>query len=143
MERNFKDCYISFNDNIFEIGNKKIKRQIKIIDNMPVSQFVKGESTIWEKGNTAMFNITDFDFAGAKISFDSYVASFGGESCEALIGEIIYDTADTKIKQVFYIFPETGAISYKLYLKGKVKIKRRSVYACLVKALFICLRKKG
>lgn len=27
--------------------------------------------------------------------------------------------------------------------KGKVKIKRRSVYACLVKALFICLRKKG
>lgn len=120
IEKSFKDCYVKFIDDKLTIGNSKIKREIIFKNNVPLSISLSSCHDIWSGGNTAMFNVGDFDFENAEIKTNSYISSFGGRSSEALFLEIEYVTTDTSIKQVFYIFPDICAISYSLYLKGKI-----------------------
>lgn len=122
MRKEFKDCFVSYGDGVFTIGNSKIERQIKIKDGIPVSMYLKSGENIWETGNFAMFNPALFDFKNAITEADFYVSDFEGESEEALVGELLYKTDKTTIKQVFYIFPDTPAVSLKLYLKGKAEL---------------------
>lgn len=120
MEKIFKDCYIKYENETFIIGNSKIERIIKINDNKPVSVSLRTNEEKWEGGNVALFNVTAFDYSNSSVLFDAYISNFGGKSEEALIGEFIFKSNLTQIKLIMFIFPDIGAVSSKLYVKGKV-----------------------
>lgn len=120
MQKKFEDCYVSYENDLLSIGNSKIERKIKFHGNIPVSLSLESGKDIWSGGVTAMFNITKFDFENAERRIDAYISDFGGESSSALIGEVLYKTDSAEIKQIFYVFPETEAVSYKLYGKGEI-----------------------
>jgi len=120
VNTSFRDCYIEFTDNRLKIGNQKVERIIEIKNGLPVSISFGNECNKWQGGNVSMFNVADFDFKNADISFDSYISGFGGKSEEALTGELIFKTEDIYIKLLIYVFPGIGAISTKLYIKGNI-----------------------
>lgn len=120
MKKTYNDCFIEYENNVIKIGNSKILREIEIKDNIPVSTFLQGQGYKWTGGNVAMFNVTDFDYKNASVSFDMSITDFGGKSEKALVGELIFKSEVTEIKLLLYVFPCIAAISSKIYVKGKV-----------------------
>lgn len=123
MNKIFKDCYAKYENDILTIGNSKIERIIKFIDNIPVNISLSDKKDMWQGANVALFNVTDFDFLNAEVSFDFYVDSFSKNSDEALFVQITYKTNETQIKQIFYTYPEIPAISSCIYVKGEIFFK--------------------
>lgn len=124
MNRKFKDCYIGYDGGLLTIGNSKIVRKIKFAGNIPVNVSLSSGYKVWQGGDVALFNIADFNYSEAEVTFETYVDTFSNHSDEALFAEINYKTSATEIKQIFYIFPEVSAVSSMLYIKGEISQKK-------------------
>lgn len=125
MKKIYEDCYLSFEENQLIIGNSCMERRIEFYDSAPVSVSIRGANgAIWSGGGkTAMFGIRDFEFDATMPTVNFGIKYFGKNRTAALSAELVYQGRQTEILQEFFVFPNTAAIGYRLFAKGKIDVQ--------------------
>ena len=70
MNKKYKDCYIEYKSGIRTIGNSKIARKIRFVNNIPVAMSLCCGERVWQGSEIALFNVAEFNYTKAEVTFD-------------------------------------------------------------------------